>query len=166
MGRRVVMLPVVGVDRCCGGLNCLGVCMEQRLNLTWLKLRTLGWIMDRQTCSNCSYKLVLLSANENQCWGGGICAVFSYMRDCLKNIRKKYLRISPRCCFLIVVISRNELGGGIVVDTGWIRMLWLHSKTVYGRNVSSVCGELWRIWYCYVIGKGGTAGEGPGVGTV
>ena len=47
----------------------------------------------------------------------------------LKNI-KKYLRISPKCCFFIVVMSRNELGDGIVVDTGWFRMLWRHSNTV------------------------------------
>ena len=72
----------------------------------------------------------------------------------LKNIRKKYLRISPKCwCFLIVVMSRNELGDGIVVDTGWFRMLWRHSNTVYGRNMSCVCGKLWHMWYWYVIGK-------------
>ena len=35
----------------------------------------------------------------------------------LKKI-KHYLRISPKCsCFLIVVISWNELGDGFVVDT-------------------------------------------------
>ena len=33
MGRRVVMLQVVEVGSC-GGLNYLGVCMGQRLNLT------------------------------------------------------------------------------------------------------------------------------------
>ena len=53
--------------------------MRQKLNLTRLKLRIVGEIMDGQTCSN--------------------------------------------CFFLIVVISRNELGDGIVVDTGWVRML-------------------------------------------
>ena len=53
--------------------------MRQKLNLTRLKLRIVGGIMDGQTCSN--------------------------------------------CFFLIVVISRNELGDGIVVDTGWVRML-------------------------------------------
>ena len=87
MGRRVVMLQVVGVGKCCGWLDCLGICMGQRLNLAWLKLRILGWIMDRQTCSNCTYKLVLLSTNENQCCGA--CAVFSYMRDCLEKHKKK-----------------------------------------------------------------------------
>ena len=75
----MVKLQVVGVGKCCGGLNCLGNCMRQKLNLTRLKLRIVGGIMDRQTCSN--------------------------------------------CFFLIVVISRNELGDGIVVDTGWVRML-------------------------------------------
>ena len=79
MGRRVVKLQVVGMGKFCGGLNCLGNCMGQNLNLTRLKLRIVGGIMDGQTCSN--------------------------------------------CFFLIVVISRNELGDGIVVDAGWVRML-------------------------------------------
>ena len=82
--------------------------------------------MDRQTCSNCTYKLCL--------------AIYDTV---LKNIRKKYLKISPKClCFLMVVMSQNELGDGIVVDMGWFRMLWRHSNTVYGRNISCVCGEL------------------------
>ena len=66
----------------------------------------------------------------------------------LKNIRKKYLRISPKCwCFLIVLMSRNELGDGIAVGTCWFRVLWRHSNTVYGGNISCVCGELRRMWY-------------------
>ena len=139
------------------------ICLGQRLNLTWLKLRILRWIMDRQTCCNCAYKLVLLSTNGNQCRGVRGC--LAICEAVLKNI-KKYLRISSKCwCFLIVVMSRNELGDGIV-DAGWFRMLWRHSNTVYGRNMSCACGELWRMWYWYVIGKNGTVGEGPGVGRV
>ena len=68
MGRRVVMLLVVGVEKCCGRLNCVRVCMGQRLNLPLVKLRILAWIMNRQTCSNCTYKLVLVSTSVNQCW--------------------------------------------------------------------------------------------------
>ena len=60
----------------------------------------------------------------------------------LKNIRKKYLRISPKCWyFLIVVMSRNELGDSIVVDTGWFRMLWQHWKK-------------WNCWGGTRCGKG------------
>ena len=135
-------------------------------NLTWLKFRILGWIMDRQSCCYCTYKLVFLSTNEKQCRGEPVLCL-AICETVLKNIRKKYLRISPKCCcFLVVVMSRNELGDGIVVDTGWFRMLWQHSNTLYGRNMSCVCGELWCIWYWYVIEKNGTVGEGPGVGRV
>ena len=49
--------------------------------------------------------------------------------------------------------SRNELGDGIAVDTGWFWMLRQHSNTIYGRNIGFMCGELWRMWYWYVIGK-------------
>ena len=71
------------------------------------------------------------------------------------------LRISPKCwCVPIIVMSRNELAGGIALDTGWFRMLWQHSNTLYEKNIGCVCGELWSMWYWYVIGKNGTLGEG------
>ena len=38
----------------------------------------------------------------------------------LKNTKKISLRILPNCsCVSIVVMSRNEIGDGIVVNTGW-----------------------------------------------
>ena len=95
---------------------------------------------------------------------GGASAVFRYMRGCLETQEKPYLRISPKCwCFLIVVVSRNELGDGIVVNTGWFRMLWQHLNTVYGRNISCMCSELWRTWFWHVIEENGTVREGPDV---
>ena len=39
----------------------------ERLNLTWVKPRTLRLMMNRKSCCNCTYKLVLVSTNENQC---------------------------------------------------------------------------------------------------
>ena len=49
-------------------------------------------MMDRQTCSNCTYKLILLTAIENQCWEEA-CAVFSYMQDNLEKHKKKVFEI-------------------------------------------------------------------------
>ena len=151
MVRRVVMLQVVEVGRCCGGLNYLGVCLGQRLNLTWLKLRILGWIMDRQTCSNCTYKLILLSTNENQC--------FEKDKTLFENLTKMFM-FPYRSDFV------EWTWRWFCCRYDWFRMLWRHSNTVYGRNISCVCGGLWRIWYWYVIGKSGTVGEGPSAGRV
>ena len=75
------------------------ICLGQRLNLTWLKLRILGWIMDRQTCCNCAYKLVLLSTNENQCRGEGGGGVFSYMRNCLEKHKKVFKNLTEMLMF-------------------------------------------------------------------
>ena len=72
------MLQVVGVGRYCRGLNYLGGLYGARA-------------MDRQTCSNCAYKVILLSTNENQCWER-VCAVFSYMRDCFEKHKKKVFK--------------------------------------------------------------------------
>ena len=37
---------------------------------SYLKLKILRLIMNRKTCCNCKYKLVLVSTNENKCWEG------------------------------------------------------------------------------------------------
>ena len=77
------------------------------------------------------------------------CAVFIYMQFCLKKHKKKTpLRISPKCwCFPIVVMSRNELGNGVAVDTGWFQMLWRHLNAIYGKEYKL------RVWWAvtYVI---------------
>ena len=57
----------------------------ERLNLTWLKLRILRLMMNRKSCCNCTYKLVLVSTNESQCWEC-LCCVYLY---CLKKHEKK-----------------------------------------------------------------------------
>ena len=49
--------------------------------------------MDRQTCCNGTYKLIILSTNENQCWERAY-AVFSniYMRDSFEKHKKKVFK--------------------------------------------------------------------------
>ena len=59
-----------GGGKCCGWLQFFTICMGQRLNMTLLKLRVLRLIANRKTCCNCTYKLVLVNTNENQCWEG------------------------------------------------------------------------------------------------
>ena len=59
-------------------------------------------------------------------------------------------------------MSRNELGDGIAVDTGWFQMLWQHSNTIYGKSIGCVCGELWYMWYRYVTEKKWNLGGGTG----
>ena len=115
----MVMLLVVGVDKCCGMLKGLRICIGQRLNLIWLKLRILRLIMNTKTCCNCTYKLVFVSTNfVVKTNAGSVCTVFSYMQYCLKK-QKTYLRISPKCwCFLIVVMSRMNLEMVLL----WIRV--------------------------------------------
>ena len=165
MVRRVVMLQVVEVGRCCGGLNYLGVCLGQRLNLTWLKLRILGWIIDRQTCSNCTYKLILLSTNENQCWERA-CAVFSYMRDCFEKHKKVFKNLTE----MLMFPYRSDVaewtwrwyccGYGLVsnVVTALERRIW----KIYKLRV------WWAVTYVVlgVMRKSGIMEEGPGSGRV
>ena len=164
MVRRVVMLQVVEVGRCCGGLNYLGVCLGQRLNLTWLKLRILGWIMDRQTCSNCTYKLILLSTNENQCWERA-CAVFSYMRDCFEKHKKKVFKNLTK---MLMFPYRSDVAE-------WTWRWYCCGYGLVSNVVAAFEHRIWkkyklRVWWAVtyvildVIGKNGTVGEEPGAG--
>ena len=160
MGRRVVMLQV---GKCCGGLNCLGICMGQRLNLAWLKLRILGWIMDRQTCSNCTYKLGLLSTNENQYCGA--CAVFSYMRGCLEKHKKKVFKNLTE---MLMFPYRSDVAE-------WTWRWYCCGYGLVSNVVAAFEHRIWkkyklRVWWAVtyvildVIGKNGTVGEEPGAG--
>ena len=85
------MLQVVGVGRCCG-VELFGGLYGAKTDFDLTKT---GRIMNRQNCSNCTYKLIILSTNQDQCWERA-CAVFSYMRDRFEKHKKKYLRISPK----------------------------------------------------------------------
>ena len=46
---------------------------------------------DEQTCSNCTYKLVLVSTSENHCWEC-LCCVLVICDTVLKNIRKNVFK--------------------------------------------------------------------------
>ena len=165
MVRRVVMLQVVEVGRCCVALNYLGVCLGQRLNLTWLKLRILGWIMDRQTCSNCTYKLIILSTNENQCWAR-VCAVFSCMRDCFEKHKKVLKNLTEMLTFP----CRSDV-------TKWTWRWYCCWYRLVSNVVAAFKHRIWKkyklcVWWAvtYVIldvtGKSGTVGERPGAGRI
>ena len=166
MGRRVVMLQVVGVGRCCGGLNYLGVCIGKRLNLTWLKLRNLGWKMDRQTCCNCTYKLTLLRTNENQCWVGAF-SVFSYMRDCLLKHKKKVLKNLTE---MLMLHYRSDVAE-------WTWRWYCSGYGLVSNVVTALERRIWkiyklRVWWAVtyvvlgVMRKSGIVEEGPGSGRV
>ena len=66
-----------------------------------------------------------------------ICETF--LKNIRKNVSKNFTKIQM---FPYRSDVANELGDGIVVDTGWFRMLRWHSNTFYGRNVTCVCGDL------------------------
>ena len=72
--------------------------------------------------------------------------MFSYMQDYFEKHKKKVFKnlTDPLRNFLLKFPYHSdvELGDGTVVDRGWFRMLWGHSNTVYGRNISCACGEL------------------------
>ena len=60
------MLQVVGVGKCCGGAELFGDFYRAKTEFDLTKTQD-SWVNNRQTCSNYTYKLVLLSTNENQC---------------------------------------------------------------------------------------------------
>ena len=137
----MVVLLVGGVGNWCGRPKCLGFCMGWRLNTIWLKLRILGLIMKRKNLCMC----IKMKINASNVY---LCVLFVEVPYCPEEKSTKMsLRILPKCwCVPIVVMSMNEFGDGISVDTSWFRMLWRHSNTIYGKNIACECGELWRIW--------------------
>ena len=65
VGKRMVVLLVGGVGKCCGTPKCLRAYMGRRLNLTLLKLRILRLIMSRKNLLELNIQKYFLCVRMN-----------------------------------------------------------------------------------------------------